>query len=165
MSTIIVCQLCGQDTERTGQCQKYCPYCRPQAKKAWDKEYWPAYVDMRRNDPVYRAERRRIASSYRANNLVQERARERKYRARIRQEVIAAYGGKCTCCGESTPEFLVIDHTNNDGAAHRKEIGAAGGSTIYKWLKKNDYPEGFQVLCHNCNMAKGFYGQCPHSMK
>lgn len=30
------------------------------------------------------------------------------------------------------------------------------------WLRRNNYPNGFQVLCHNCNMAKGFYGKCPH---
>ena len=29
----------------------------------------------------------------------------------------------------------------------------------YPWEK---YPPGYQVLCHNCNLAKGFYGSCPH---
>lgn len=33
------------------------------------------------------------------------------------------------------------------------------------WLKTNGYPDGFQTLCHNCNMAKGFYGICPHKEK
>lgn len=36
------------------------------------------------------------------------------------------------------------------------------GVRIEEWLKKNDYPKGFQILCHNCNMSKGFYGYCPH---
>lgn len=31
-----------------------------------------------------------------------------------------------------------------------------------EWQRKNNYPKGFQVLCHNCNLAKGFYGKCPH---
>ena len=29
--------------------------------------------------------------------------------------------------------------------------------------RKNNYPEGFQVLCSNCNFAKGKYGSCPHT--
>jgi len=32
------------------------------------------------------------------------------------------------------------------------------------WLRKYNYPKGFQVLCHNCNMAKRF-GVCPHKEK
>ena len=31
-----------------------------------------------------------------------------------------------------------------------------------EWLKRNDYPPGFQVLCHNCNWAKHALGRCPH---
>ncbi len=64
----------------------------------------------------------------------------------------------CNCCGESQIEFLSIDHINNDGSAHRKEIG----SNLYNWLINNDFPVGFQVLCFNCNFAKGIYGFCPH---
>ena len=68
----------------------------------------------------------------------------------------------CACCGEVREQFLGIDHTKNDGAAHRKELKGASGSALYNWLIKNNYPEGFQVLCHNCNLSKGFYGECPH---
>lgn len=75
--------------------------------------------------------------------------------------VLAAYGNACKCCGETTPEFLQIDHVNNDGAEHRREVGT--GNAVYWWLIKNNYPEGFQVLCANCNYAKEFYGGCPHS--
>jgi hypothetical protein len=75
-------------------------------------------------------------------------------------EVIKHYGDKCMCCGETIKEFLCIDHINGGGCKHRKEIG--GGSYFYVWLKKNNYPDGFQVLCHNCNQAKSAYGECPH---
>ena len=31
-------------------------------------------------------------------------------------------------------------------------------------LKKLGYPkDGYQLLCHNCNCAKGWYGACPHT--
>jgi hypothetical protein len=29
-------------------------------------------------------------------------------------------------------------------------------------LITNGFPSGFRTLCHNCNMAKGLYGTCPH---
>jgi len=76
--------------------------------------------------------------------------------------VLEAYGNCCQCCGESVYEFLAIDHVNGDGAKHRKEIGERN---LYRWLIKNNFPSGFQVLCHNCNFAKGHYGKCPHQME
>lgn len=81
-----------------------------------------------------------------------------KSNIRSRLAALDAYGGECSCCSENRYEFLTIDHVNNDGASHRKEFGEAIGS----WLKKNGYPAGFQVLCMNCNWAKGRYGECPH---
>jgi hypothetical protein len=81
----------------------------------------------------------------------------------VRRDAIEAYGGKYQCCGESTYEFLGIDHIEGGGTQHRKELTAAG-TTLYLWLRKEGYPEGFQVLCHNCNLAKGFYGLCPHQV-
>lgn len=78
---------------------------------------------------------------------------------RRRKTVIVAYGGKCVCCGESDWHFLTLDHINNDGAEHRKKIGQ---SRLYIWAEQNNYPSTLQVLCFNCNMAKGLYGICPH---
>lgn len=88
-----------------------------------------------------------------------------KYSAGLRLLVLQVYSSKvpfCSCCGEKEVKFLCIDHTDGDGNKHRKEIGMSSGSRFYAWLKRNDFPDGFQVLCHNCNMAKGFYGVCPH---
>jgi len=33
---------------------------------------------------------------------------------------------------------------------------------FYSLLRRLGYPDGFRVLCHNCNMAYGFYKTCPH---
>lgn len=91
-------------------------------------------------------------------------ARHRHYE--YRRAALEAYGLECACCGESTEEFLCIDHVDNDGNVHREEIkgkASSGGSLVtYRWLKNNDYPPGFQTLCHNCNFAKHAYGVCPH---
>lgn len=86
-----------------------------------------------------------------------------EYNRNVRRRALAAYGDKCACCGEATPEFLGIDHVNNDGEAHRRVLKGYGRA-IYQWLAKEGYPQDgrFQILCHNCNVAKGCYGGCPH---
>lgn len=96
----------------------------------------------------------------------EERGRRNEYAKGIRLMALAFYGGEipeCNCCGEKEIKFLGIDHIEGGGVKHRKELQEAG-TTIYLWLRKNNYPEGFQVLCHNCNLAKGYYGECPHKL-
>ena len=92
---------------------------------------------------------------------------EIKYKQKLKNEVFNAYGGiKCACCGESYIEFLTIDHVNNDGIHHKSKAGYRfTGTHLYVWLKKHNYPSGFQVLCMNCNWAKGHYGKCPHQLR
>jgi len=70
----------------------------------------------------------------------------------LKLEVFSHYGNKCACCGIDKPECLTMDHINNNGAEHRKQIG----TQIFPWLRKNNYPEDFQILCYNCNYAKQF---------
>ena len=78
----------------------------------------------------------------------------------LRIELIERYGGECICCGETTYEFLAFDHKDNDGKEWRKIHGS--GIAMFNYLRKNQFPDIVQLLCHNCNMAKQFYGQCPH---
>jgi len=62
--------------------------------------------------------------------------------------------GKCVKCGEGDIDVLCLDHIADNGAAHRLEIGGHRGQQLYKMLKKQKYPEGYQVLCANCNLKK-----------
>ncbi len=77
-----------------------------------------------------------------------------------KEAVLKHYGGKCINCGVSRPSFLAIDHVEGEGNTHRKEIGK-WGSGFFKWLVDNNFPAGFQILCHNCNMAKHLEGDLP----
>lgn len=90
----------------------------------------------------------------------------KKSRAKLRDETYARYGGECACCGEKEPLFLSIDHIDNDGAAHREASKYGKQFTserIYRWLRDNSYPPGFQVMCMNCNIGKERNGGvCPH---
>ena len=86
-----------------------------------------------------------------------------RYRLKLKANTLLHYGGKCACCGEEHHQFLTIDHINGGGNAHRKMLKVRGGYGMYSWLKRNGMPHGFQVLCFNCNMAKGHFGECPHA--
>jgi hypothetical protein len=88
-------------------------------------------------------------------------AANRSY-AKQRGVLLAEYGGKCACCGESEPKFLSVDHIGGGGSAHRQKIGT-GGKALACFLRRNGYPkDGFRLLCFNCNCAIGFFGECPH---
>ena len=84
---------------------------------------------------------------------------DRASRIRNKQAAINRYGGKCVFCGEDKLIFLTIDHINDNGTEHRRETGMWCGTGTYRWLKKNNYPEGFQTACFNCNSAKAMVGE------
>lgn len=88
------------------------------------------------------------------------RAEAKIHQQKIKKQVIEHYGGFCICCKESNLVFLAIDHLNGGGSKERAKVGH--GTQFYRWLIKNNYPEGYQVLCHNCNFAKRM-GPCPHT--
>ena len=83
--------------------------------------------------------------------------RSREARLELRKQVMEHYGGKCQCCKESNIGFLTIDHIDGGGRLHRKNI-----HNLYRWLRIQGFPPGFQVLCYNCNCSKGILGACPH---
>lgn len=116
------------------------------------------------------------ATEWNRNNPDRKRDNAKQSYARLREEIIMGYGGfVCQCCGETEPEFLCIDHVNNDGHLYRRgikkpdggwfKVGPHTGDRLLRWLKKNNFPEGFQVLCHNCNHSKRKRGVCIHQVK
>jgi len=104
------------------------------------------------------------AKAWYARNRFTANEASKARRKKLRQEVLVAYGGKCACCGEDQMEFLSIDHVNGGGNAHRRNFsGTTDTGAVLRWLKQQGFPkDGFQLLCHNCNGAKGYYGYCPH---
>jgi hypothetical protein len=110
-------------------------------------------------------ERKEYDQKYRDENRERRRIQVRiKYR-KYRRLVINHYGGSCACCGESNMEFLAVDHINGGGNKHRTELGRSVARHFYRWLKKHGFPDGYRVLCHNCNQSIGLYGYCPHKGK
>ena len=105
-------------------------------------------------------------------------ARRKTIRDEMRLEVLQYYSKRlsksnipcCRCCGEnSNIGFLAVDHIAGkkemDSEPELVELGYSSSKKIevlWSWIIKNNFPKGFQILCHNCNLAKGFYGKCPH---
>lgn len=82
--------------------------------------------------------------------------REAIWRVELKKEVLTHYGEgalSCVTCGESRVDCLSIDHINGGGASHRKELNAYG-YRFYKRLKRDNYPDGYQTLCMNCQFIK-----------
>ncbi|KKN54441.1 hypothetical protein LCGC14_0592390 [marine sediment metagenome] len=78
---------------------------------------------------------------------------------RLRLQTLAAYGGVCACCGEANAAFLALDHIHGGGHQDRKTRDAR---RLYRELRDTGFPLGdYQVLCHNCNVAKRTGPACP----
>lgn len=119
----------------------------------------------------YRAKAAEAARKWRAtpDGKAKQKAISERRRLKLKREALDAYGGSCACCGEQHMAFLTLDHTNNDGAAHRRALGLvrerAGGATMYNTLKKLGWPTHppLRVLCYNCNCGRRANGGvCPH---
>jgi hypothetical protein len=138
--------------------ERFCPKCKSVRTIAWQK----ANPDKARAAQArYREANRDELLAARRAAYARDRDKLKTQRTILRREVLEAYGTVCQCCGEDRDEFLAIDHINGDGAEHRKQVR----EPMYAWLKRNGYPSGFRVLCHNCNMARGLYGCCPHELE
>src|SRR3972149_5036103 len=66
------------------------------------------------------------------------KARQKVKAALLRWRLAAldAYGGRrCRCCGETTLQFLAIDHIYGGGNRHRKSLT----TNFYRWLGENPH--------------------------
>lgn len=141
---------------------------RRAAKRAAGRAWWVDNGDQTRaarraqhaeNPETNRRRGRAYYAANRSNVLAKGRARHAADRLRCLHHYSDGTM-KCCCCGEGTEQFLTIDHI--DGKRAMGHSRSMNGTPLRRWLIKNEFPQGFQVLCYNCNCAKGFYGQCPH---
>jgi hypothetical protein len=97
---------------------------------------------------------------YRQNYPDKIKAIQAGTRLKRKRKVMNAYGGRCACCGIDDIRVLVLDHVNGGGTQHRAELSRRG-QQMYTWVIREGFPEGFQVLCANCNLAKWDGPSCP----
>jgi len=136
------------------------------------------YVHKRRfEDPEFREKLKKRKREWDAKNVehVKQYAKERyaktypiirdhhlKYMhdkgVNKRLEILYWYSNgemNCNECGELHYEFLAVDHMDNNGYAHRSSGELKKYSNnIINYLIGNNFPEGYQILCHNCNQIK-----------
>jgi len=149
------CVTCGQSYKPGSAHSKYCLVCRKVKEHEWREK---AKVKSRDLNRV----RYQLDKGYRTERLAQAA----KNREKTRLKVIGHYSRQsfqCMCCGEPERDFLTVDHIDGDTVRESRSKGIPrSGRWMYLWLIRNNFPPGFQVLCANCNIAKGHRGVCPH---
>ena len=135
-------------------------------RKSWEKAQWIRIkADPKLLEKRY-AHNREYMKTYRKNPSQQLRYTTwmKGYRQKLRVEVLAKYSGgipKCKCCGELQVEFLTLDHIHGGGNKERRTLGLG---VVFRQARDEVDLTKYQVLCMNCNWAKGKYGRCPHGL-
>jgi hypothetical protein len=130
--------------------------CVKQRVEAWREQNRERYLEDLRSRSRQRYET--------VEGQEKERSRGRTLQLRYRMTALHVYGGdppRCACCGEDNYHFLSFDHINGGGRKHKQQ---AGIGNLAQWLCTHGFPDGFRVLCHNCNLSYGMYGFCPHTL-
>jgi len=78
-----------------------------------------------------------------------KREYQQNYRATHKEQIKKQRAGHY----QENKESIARDHINGGGGKHRKESNI---THFYNWLKKNNYPTGFQTLCLNCQFIKRY---------
>lgn len=131
--------------------------------RAYQREYWKPYVAQLSPEKAAKRRKRRAEAAQRwrakqqkpLDRLLRGHV-EKRHRATYKEAAVNVYtngNAACVWCGQADIDVLCLDHVNNDGANHRRTRRTAN---IYRYVCMNDYPEGFQVLCFNCNIKKEF---------
>lgn len=123
------------------------------------REYQQRYLAK----PDTPEKRRKLNRDWIAANREAYNEAKTRYRLKLKIAALEHYsGGKPSCryCGYAENiDALCLDHIDNNGADHRKELGCSSrsrvsGTTIYERLKAKGWMPGLQVLCFNCNTIK-----------
>jgi hypothetical protein len=109
-------------------------------------------VDRQRTQPSYNC--KKCQQTWQENNREKVRESCRKSFKSLRLEVLLAYSPTlcCAICSENHYESLALDHVDGGGTTHRHSCGQY---KLWNDLRRQGFPAGFRVLCHNCNWKHG----------
>jgi len=148
---IIVCDKCKE--EKKYYAKNMCKKCHnskyhEKNKEKIKKRKQKNYLKTRKKD----LERNKI---WYKNNKEEKMIKNRDRYWVIKQQVISFYSNnymKCSLCDIDDMDILSIDHIDGDGHSERiKLFGRRCGGDMYKHLIDNNFPDGYRVLCRNCN--------------
>lgn len=168
------CPDCQADHRSPGYCGDRCKDCHNENAKKYNLAYYERHPDKviarstkwaKNNQRHVKAYQKQWFETHREKQQQYAKVGGNKAKAKVRSQLIAAYGSKCAClkCPETRTEFLTVDHVNGGGTKHRKSLGIQPGYAFYCWLRRQGFPKKkYQLLCFNCNCAKRDYAKCPH---
>ena len=141
--------------------------CRRCKEEKPQEAFYPSYTKGPRGNHWCKPCAASYAQSWRAKNRGRYSGIKRARYTRLVEQVYEGYGDLCSCCGESNPLFLSIDHVFNNGAVHRQQLnnGRRGpnGERLYREVIARGFPRDYQLLCFNCNLGRSRNkGVCPH---
>ena len=115
-----------------------------------ERVFMPTKEWRKRNRSRYREYQRRYFSK--PGRKKEQSERMRAINRRVKLEVLRHYSRdlKCARCGFNDVRALSIDHINGGGQRQVR----SGVTMLYHWLRRNNYPADFQVLCMNCQFIK-----------
>ena len=106
----------------------------------------------------YQWKRNLYAIGWRKRNRQHALELTRKKSEKFKPIVFSHYSNgamKCACCGLNSIHNLTLDHKNGNNNKNHK-----GGWQTWEDLVKNNFPDGYQVLCFGCNISKGNRDKC-----
>ena len=118
------------------------------------------YLDHKEEDKERNKE---YTKQWRLDNPEKVKLQGQRSVQRLKVHVLFHYSKNdpsCVRCGNADVDVLCIDHIHGDGNQQRKRDKTGLGNAFYGWLKRNNFPEGFQVLCWNCNIKKRIREHC-----
>ena len=148
------------DEERKANKKKY--NARPEVKARQQNPERMAKAKMIRNKPENLTSAKNDRNTNRLKIL-------KHYSKRLSNSNIPC----CNCCGENFHvDFLAIDHIRGSKQmdlepelVKLKYSSKLRNQNLHRWIILNNFPNGFQILCTNCNFAKGMKknnNKCPH---
>lgn len=118
-------------------------------------EYYKEYHKTYAQD--HKDKKNEYGKKHYSNHKDSKREYQRKLRDKYKNAFLEMYGGACACCGEAVRDFLTIEHKRG-----QEKISRRTGLVAYRDAVKEFRPDLYEVLCWNCNCAKGHLGYCPH---
>ena len=86
----------------------------------------------------------------------------RRQRRSLRLQFLEEFGCKCSCCGETHPDLLSLEHIRGNVDKIKAVYRKASFYLYYRAKRENWDRSKYECLCMSCNWAKGIYGVCPH---
>jgi hypothetical protein len=151
------CRFCQNEYRRNLRKRKKSGNFIPHEYQKKQRKSLEYHIEHRRE--YYKTKRKDWHKNYRKVNSKRLREQKNIRMNKAKEEGIKEYGSKCTCCNETQIEFLTIDHIYGI----KKENDKKRAKKLWIKLKKLGWPKDkYQLLCWNCNCAKGIWGICPH---